>query len=108
VTRRPRRAVRGASYVAGVSTIQRPPRSRPATRAPRALVCIACGAESSSERARLEGWQISRDDRLLHCGPCAELHVVVLDDQVLYWPECGHVDDDVVLYDRPVCVICDD
>jgi hypothetical protein len=42
-------------------------------------------------------------------APCADLHVIILDDLVLYWPACGHADDDdVVLYDRPVCVVCDD
>jgi hypothetical protein len=31
-----------------------------------------------------------------------------LEDRVLYWPDCGHaLDDDAVLYDRPVCVHCD-
>ena len=33
---------------------------------------------------------------------------VELHDPVLYWPDCGHaLDDDAVLYDRPVCVHCD-
>jgi hypothetical protein len=44
-----------------------------------------------------------------HGTPCADLDVIIRDDQVLYWPACGHAeDDDVVLYDRPVCVICEE
>jgi hypothetical protein len=35
--------------------------------------------------------------------------LVVLDHRVLYWPDCGHgLDDDAVLYDRPVCVHCEE
>jgi len=38
-----------------------------------------------------------------------ELVLVVLEDDVLYWPVCGHpLDDGAVLYDREVCVRCDD
>jgi hypothetical protein len=39
---------------------------------------------------------------------CAELELVVVEGEVLYWPDCGHaLDDDTVLYDRPVCIVCD-
>jgi hypothetical protein len=38
-----------------------------------------------------------------------ELILVVLEDDVLYWPVCGHpLEDGAVLYDREVCVLCDD
>jgi hypothetical protein len=38
-----------------------------------------------------------------------ELILVVLDDDVLYWPECGHPPEHrAVLYDRAVCIVCDD
>jgi hypothetical protein len=57
----------------------------------------------------LAGWQVSRDGRTLRCAACADLQLVELDDQVLYWPVCGHgLDDDAVLYDRPVCVRCEE
>ena len=73
------------------------------------LVCFACGRGEPAAEARLAGWQVSRDGRTLQCAACADLHLVELDDQVLYWPACGHgLDDDVVLYDRPVCVRCED
>jgi hypothetical protein len=80
---------------------------------PRALaarvVCIACGGEDSAAEARLAGWQVSRDGRSLQCAACADRQLVEFDDQVLYWPACGHgLDDDDVLYDRPVCVRCED
>jgi hypothetical protein len=27
---------------------------------------------------------------------------------ILYWPSCGHgLEDDEVLYDRPVCIVCE-
>jgi hypothetical protein len=27
---------------------------------------------------------------------------------ILYWPRCGHgLEDDEVLYDRPVCIVCE-
>jgi hypothetical protein len=27
---------------------------------------------------------------------------------ILYWPRCGHGrEDDEVLYDRPVCIVCE-
>jgi hypothetical protein len=41
-------------------------------------------------------------------APCADLHVIIIVDEVLYWPACGHAEeDDIVLYDPPVCVICE-
>jgi hypothetical protein len=49
------------------------------------------------------------DGRSLQCAACADRQLVELDDQVLYWPACGHgLDDDDALYDRPVCVRCED
>jgi hypothetical protein len=37
-----------------------------------------------------------------------ELVLVVLEDDVLFWPACGHpLEDGAVLYDRVVCVLCD-
>jgi hypothetical protein len=90
-----------------VSTILGTRRSQPGRSAPATALCSACGAEGSVEQARLEAWQISRDEERVHCRPCADLHRVVLDDQVLYWPDCGHLDNEVVLYDRPVCVVCE-
>jgi hypothetical protein len=103
--------VREASYGARVSALQHPHRARRASRREpvATVVCAGCGVERSFERVRLEAWQISRDGERFHCAPCSALHVITLDDQVLYWPACGHAeDDDIVLYARPVCVICDD
>jgi hypothetical protein len=38
-----------------------------------------------------------------------DLVLIVLEDQVLYWPACGHPQEErAVLYDRAVCLICDD
>jgi hypothetical protein len=81
---------------------------RPRDLAPR-VACVACGCADTAAEARLAGWQVSRDGCTLQCAACADLRLVELDDQVLYWPACGHgPGDDVVLYDRPVCVRCDD
>jgi hypothetical protein len=100
-----------ASTVCLVSTILSTPRALQRAQGhsvPR-VVCVACGLEDSAHAARLEGWQSSRAGRSVRCAACAELQLVALADQALYWPSCGHgLDDDVVLYDRPVCVVCDD
>jgi hypothetical protein len=82
---------------------------RPASRPVEArVVCHACGLDEGAASARDGGWQIARDGRVLHCPGCADLRLVVLDDQVLYWPVCGHaLDDDDALYDRPACVRCE-
>lgn len=70
------------------------------------IVCGACGHEATEADARSEGWQGSEaGDRTL-CGSCAAL--VALDDRVLFWAPCGHLDEhDAVVFDRPFCVICD-
>jgi hypothetical protein len=63
----------------------------------------------SEHDARLEAWELSRDGRQIHCRTCAEGLAVALDDVVLYWPVCGHPGEDgAVLYERAVCVICED
>ena len=38
-----------------------------------------------------------------------ELILVVVEDDVLFWPTCGHpLEEGAVLYDRLICVRCDD
>jgi hypothetical protein len=96
-----------------VSSVQRHPvRPRRATplrvgqaAAPALVVCIACGVAETPDAARLAAWQHASDGSAAHCRDCAEL---LLDDVVLVWAECGHASEDgAVLYDRPVCVICE-
>ena len=74
------------------------------TRARTRIRCIVCSTEASAA-ARLEAWQISRDGHVLHCAPCADL--LLLDDALLFWPHCGHLDERAVLYDRAACLICE-
>ena len=51
------------------------------------------------------GEVVLSDGSAAHCRACAEL---LLDDVVLVWADCGHAGEDrAVLFDRPVCVICE-
>lgn len=92
-----------------VSSILGTPRALPSRGGRLRPRCAACGHERARGSARLEGWQISRDGRTLRCAACAAQQFVMLDDQLLHWPACGHaLDDDTVLYDCEVCVSCEE
>jgi hypothetical protein len=71
------------------------------------VVCDACGHEETEPNTRLEGWHRSGDGAQVLCHGCAAL--VATDDAVLFWLPCGHLEAaDAVLYDAPVCLICEE
>jgi hypothetical protein len=70
------------------------------------VVCDACGHEETEPNTRLEGWHRSDDGGQVLCHDCATL--VATGDAVLFWLPCGHLEaGDAVLYDPPVCLICE-
>jgi hypothetical protein len=72
------------------------------------VICDRCGRESTPESARLEAWHSSRDEQQIVCRGCVELYALETDDEVLFWPVCGHpVEDGALLYSAPVCLICE-
>jgi hypothetical protein len=71
------------------------------------VICDRCGHEASPVDARLAGWHVSRDGDQVVCDSCVSADGSELDDLVLAWPTCGHLEEDAVLYDRPYCAICD-
>jgi hypothetical protein len=71
------------------------------------VICDRCGHEASPSEARVAAWHVSRDGDQIVCDACVVVYADELDDLLLVWPACGHLEEGALLYDRPYCAICD-